>query len=171
MSPETKTLKADKRKVVVVMADTRTLPTSTPKSFEEATWEQLVAVMNLKYAQSHGYEFVHYKLGNSEQVKKDGFGNHATGCKHPTYGVRHPSWCKLLGVHVFDALLSTSKLPVSSETEDPIVMYVDSDMVRVLQQCDSESFPGVQQANGHIGGLSGQLDHPCARPLICRFPG
>eukprot|EP00656_Telonema_subtile_P015350 TRINITY_DN1801_c0_g1_i6.p1 TRINITY_DN1801_c0_g1~~TRINITY_DN1801_c0_g1_i6.p1 ORF type:complete len:536 (-),score=101.02 TRINITY_DN1801_c0_g1_i6:301-1908(-) len=121
-SPQTNTMKADKRKVVVVMADTRDLPTSTPKSFEEASWEQLAAVVNFKYAQAHGYEFVHYRMGYSGDSHGD-----QVGCKHPKYGARHPSWCKLLGI--FEALELESKLLLSSDIEDPLVMYVDSDMV------------------------------------------
>ena len=115
------------RKVVVVMADTRDLPTSTPKSFEEASWEQLAAVVNFKYAQAHGYEFVHYRMGYSANLRANNKGAREAGCEHPKYGTRHPSWCKLLGV--FQALELESKLPLSSDIEDPLVMYVDSDMV------------------------------------------
>eukprot|EP00658_Telonema_sp_P-2_P084952 TRINITY_DN956_c0_g1_i17.p1 TRINITY_DN956_c0_g1~~TRINITY_DN956_c0_g1_i17.p1 ORF type:complete len:862 (+),score=184.42 TRINITY_DN956_c0_g1_i17:101-2686(+) len=115
------------RNVVVLMADTRDLPREAPNSFEDASWQQLVAVCNMKYAQKHGYEFVHYLMGFSGDPGRDTLGNDQRGCAHPVHGLRHPSWCKLLSV--FETLKQESKLPKSDQSQDPLVMYVDSDMV------------------------------------------
>ena len=78
------------------------------------------------YAKKQGYEFIFQHMGSS-RTGKDELGNDAVGCSHPTYGARHPSWCKLLSI--FKVLKDVSQLPLTNDREQPLVMYVDSDMV------------------------------------------
>lgn len=115
-----------KRQTVVLMADTRELPPEPPGSWEEASWEQIAAVCNMIYAIKHDYKFVHWHMEQSGSSRKDGFGNSQEGCTHPSYGVRHPSWCKLLAI--YKTLFDQDSHDLA-DGDDPLVMFVDSDMV------------------------------------------
>ena len=127
MAADSGAIREASRNTVVLMADTRTMSPDAPGSFDNATWEQLVAVCNMLYAKAHGYKFVHYRMNNDGEDKQTNEqGNDEVGCKHPKYGTRHPSWCKLLSMY---QVLSDESELTAADGLDPIVMYVDSDML------------------------------------------
>ena len=82
------------RRTAVVMLDTRVPDlvrlarrwdaTDQPMKHNVSTtlWTQF---LNLKYACAHGYSLIFYQLVGH-------------GCRHPLWGQRHPSYCKLAAV-------------------------------------------------------------------------
>ena len=102
---------------VVVTADTQSL--SRKSSFSDGGWMDLMAVSVLHWAQRHGYGYSRYRYSKSprEDINRV--------CKHPVFGDRHASWCKLL---VVAALMKS--LP--DEVEE--ILWLDSDTL--IQQVE-----------------------------------
>jgi len=95
---------------VVLMTATRPLPSQPPASFSDASWEQLAAVCNSRYAAAHGYQFVHCSVGEAA----------ADGCTD------RPAWCKLIAL--FSQLVQQSAA-IGTREPSSIVMLLEADMV------------------------------------------
>ena len=100
----------------------------------------LTAYLNTRYACRHGYELLFYKLVE-------------TGCMHPLWGTRHPSYCKLAAIG--EALAAGYRW----------VVYLDSDaFVR-----SAETLPALLHRYGASSGVDTDMgggdvffgwDHP-----------
>ena len=95
---------------VVLMTAARPLPSQPPASFSDASWEQLAAVCNSRYAAAHGYQFVHCSVGEAAPE----------GCTD------RPAWCKLIAL--FSQLLQQSAA-IGTREPSSIVMLLEADMV------------------------------------------
>jgi hypothetical protein len=101
-------------KAWIVTGDTTNL---APKSTMDSTsWMDLMAVLNLNYAQAHGYGYTRFTY-NASDVN--------SVCAHPSFGARHASWCKLLVV---------AKVMAEAPSSVEYVMWLDSDAVVQQQQ-------------------------------------
>ena len=71
--------------VAIVMMDSRR-PTVSGVPFlkgqVDVEYPQLSAWLNARYACAHGYSFVFFRMRGES-------------CRHPAFGERHPSYCKL----------------------------------------------------------------------------
>lgn len=131
---------------LISMADSRDLSGRDVRH----SWRLAAAVINLAYAKRHGYDFeargshratgsrissccCHVtchrcdpqvlRLPSATNATADGASSaeDSTGCWHPVFGSRHPSWCKMLAV--------ARALMHDRHGARPFVMVMDSDFV------------------------------------------
>lgn len=87
----------------ILMVDTGAPSLALSDTPPHAQYQGLTSWLNRRYAHEHGYTFLYYQL--SERY----------GCRHPRWGVRHPSYCKLAAVAL--ALKSYSTVAVVDSDE------------------------------------------------------
>lgn len=99
-----------------VQGDTMPL-SSAGVQLQDATWMDAMAVLNLRYAKSHGYEYTRFLYPTTTS------GIH-TICSHPTFDNRHVAWLLVVA-----KILAEYALPSDVE----YVVWLDSDAI-VQQQ-------------------------------------
>jgi hypothetical protein len=101
-------------KAWIVTGDTSSLTEGA--TMNDTNYMDLMAVLNLKYAQTHGYGYTRFKYGGDDINSV---------CAHPSFGSRHASWCKLLVV---------AKVMQEAPPSVEHVLWLDTDAVMQKQQ-------------------------------------
>ena len=119
----------------------------------------LTAYLNARYACSHGYVLLYYRLSQP-------------GCTHPVWGTRHPSYCKLAAIG--DALAAKYEW----------VVYLDSDafvrapgtLASLLHKYGASGSAGTGTSTGASSGTSSNAGTtwgplvPVPKPALMPIP-
>ena len=128
---------------VVLMSDTRA---PIPQHGEPLSYVHMAFYVNARFASRHGYRLLYLQLRE-------------TGCSHPLFGRRHPSYCKLAALG--EALGRGYEM----------MLWLDSDAVVQHHHLSLPAIIDRRTAHGHFELLTRGPALPPDLPLPCAGTG
>eukprot|EP00966_Prymnesium_polylepis_P127297 2944009-Prymnesium_polylepis.1 len=107
----------------------------------------LTYFLNVEYARANGYDLIFYRSQRDASCAKNST-KCEVGCRHPTWGARHPSYCKLAGLG--DALRRGYEWVVYLDS-DAFVANLTLPLPKLLQAygADADAAEGAPSATHH----------------------